>query len=136
MRRERPVVSIGIVSLITVFSILLLAVFSVLSLSGSRSDNELSVTTARAITNYYAAEAQAEQKLQELSVIAADNTKISLLDRCEAAGFEFEKDTYYQGTVVVYNIPIDDHRMLYTKVRIKENGVVERLYRQTIPTEL
>lgn len=134
MRRKRPVVSIGIVSLITVFSILILAVFSVLSLSGSRSDNELSVTAAHAVSNYYAAEAQAEQKLQELSVIATDDTGIPLWDRLEAAGFEIEKDTYYHGTIMVYNTPVDDRRMICTKVRIGKQGVPERLYRQTIPT--
>ncbi len=132
MKRGRPVVSIGIVSLITVFTILLLAVFSVLSLSGSRSDSVLSDRAARAVADYYAAEAQAEQRLQELSAIAADDLGTSLCERLQAAGFEIAADTSYPGTVVVYDTPIDDRRVLHAEVGIGEQGEVERLYRQTI----
>lgn len=134
MKRGRPVVSIGIVSLITVFTILLLAVFSVLSLSGSKSDSVLSDRAARAVADYYAAEAQAEQRLQELSAIAADDAVTPLGERLEAAGFEIAVDTSYPGTVVVYNTPIDDRRVLRAEVGIGEQGEVERLYRQTIAT--
>lgn len=134
MKGSRPVVSIGIVSLITVFSILILAVFTVLSLSGSRSDTSLSDTAARAVSNYYAAEAEAERRLQELSVLAAGDAEVPLGKRLEAAGFEIEKDNAYPGTVVVYHTPVDDRRVLRTKAGIDEQGEVERLYRQTIST--
>jgi hypothetical protein len=103
MKRGRPAISIGIVSLITVFTILLLAVFSVLSLSGSRSDSVLSDRAARAVSDYYLAEAQAEQKLLELSSIASNDTGTPLRERLEAAGFEISVDTPYPGTVVVYD---------------------------------
>jgi hypothetical protein len=103
MKRGRPAISIGIVSLITVFTILLLAVFSVLSLSGSRSDSVLSDRAARAVSDYYLAEAQAEQKLLELSSIASNDTGTPLRERLEAAGFEISVDTPYPGTVkIVY----------------------------------
>jgi len=132
MRRRRPVVSIGIVSLITVFSILILAVFTVLSLSGSRSDSVLSDTAARAVSDYYAAEAQAEQRLQELSATVAGDAKIPLSERLEAAGFEIAADASYPGMVVLYYTPVDNRRILRTTVGIDEQGKVERLYRQTI----
>ncbi|HHT24371.1 MAG TPA: hypothetical protein GXZ76_02475 [Clostridiaceae bacterium] len=132
MKRGRPVVSLGIVSLITVFTILLLAVFSVLSLSGSRSDSVLSDRAAHAVSDYYAAEAQAEQRLQELSAIAASDAEAPLSERLEAAGFEIAVDTSYPGTVVVYDTTIDDRRVLRAEVGIGEQGEVERLYRQTI----
>jgi hypothetical protein len=134
MKRGRPAISIGIVSLITVFTILLLAVFSVLSLSGSRSDSVLSDRAARAVSDYYLAEAQAEQKLLELSSIASNDTGTPLRERLEAAGFEISVDTPYPGTVVVYDTPIDDRRVLRIEVGIGEQGMVERLYRQTIST--
>lgn len=134
MKRGRPAISIGIVSLITVFTILLLAVFSVLSLSGSRSDSVLSDRAARAVSDYYLAEAQAEQKLLELSSIASNDTETPLRERLEAAGFEISVDTSYPGTVVVYDTPIDDRRVLRIEVGIGEQGKVERLYRQTIST--
>ncbi|HPY63843.1 MAG TPA: hypothetical protein PL100_03945 [Bacillota bacterium] len=134
MKRGRPAISIGIVSLITVFTILLLAVFSVLSLSGSRSDSVLSDRAARAVSDYYLAEAQAEQKLLELSSIVSNDTGTPLRERLEAAGFEISVDTPYPGTVVVYDTPIDDRRVLRIEVGIGEQGKVERLYRQTIST--
>lgn len=132
MKRGRPVISIGIVSLITVFTILLLAVFSVLSLSGSRSDSVLSDRAARAVSDYYLAEAQAEQKLLEISSIASNDTGTPLRERLEASGFEISVDTPYPGTVVLYDTPIDDRRVLRIEVGIGEQGKVERLYRQTI----
>ncbi|NLM15362.1 MAG: hypothetical protein GX218_05830 [Clostridiaceae bacterium] len=134
MRRGRPVVSLGIVSLITVFTILLFAVFSVLSLSGSQSDSVLSDRAACAVSDYYAAEAQAEQRLQELSAIAANDVETPLSERLEAAGFEIVVNTSYPGTVVVYSTPVDDQRVLRAEVGIGEHGKVERLYRQTILT--
>lgn len=132
MKRGRPVVSIGIVSLITVFTILLFAVFSVLSLSGSRSDSVLSDRAACAVSDYYAAEARAEQRLSELSAIAASDTETPLWERLEEAGFGISVDTSYPGTVVVFDTPIDDLRVLRAEVGIGEQGKVERLYRQTI----
>ena len=132
MKRRRPVVSLGIVSLITVFTILLFAVFSVLSLSGGRSDSMLSDRAAHAVSDYYAAEAQAEQRLQELSAIAASDAETPLRERLEAAGFEIAVDTSYSGTVVIYDTTIDDRRVLHAEVGIREQGEVERLYRQTI----
>lgn len=134
MKRGRPVASIGIISLITVFTVLLLAVFSVLSLTGSRSDSVLSDRAARAVSDYYAAEAQAEQRLQELAAIAADDTGTPLWERLEKAGFEIAVDTSYRGTVVVYDTPVDDRRVLRMEVGIGEQGAVERLNRQTIST--
>lgn len=51
-------VNIGLTSLILIFIILCLATFSLLSLSSARGDQSLAVRSAKAVTEYYRADAQ------------------------------------------------------------------------------
>lgn len=58
-----PPVVVGAVSLITVFAVLCLVVFSLLSLSTAQANMRLSDTSAAAVYDYYRADAKAEQLL-------------------------------------------------------------------------
>ncbi len=68
-KAQSSVVSIGVVSLITVFAVLLLASFSLLILSSSRQDKELSLRTAQTVTDYYIADATAEETIAKVDAI-------------------------------------------------------------------
>ena len=50
-------INIGLTSLILIFIILCLATFSLLSLSSARGDQSLAARSARAVTEYYRADA-------------------------------------------------------------------------------
>ncbi|MCI8608786.1 MAG: hypothetical protein HFE73_03985 [Firmicutes bacterium] len=58
--------AIGGISLLVIFAVLCLTVFSLLSLSTVRADSKLSEASAQSIAGYYAADAEAEKILAQL----------------------------------------------------------------------
>lgn len=67
-------VNIGLTSLILIFIILCLATFSLLSLSSARGDQSLAVRSAKAVTEYYRADAQGEKWLKQVDAILQKET--------------------------------------------------------------
>ena len=67
-------VNIGLTSLILIFIILCLATFSLLSLSSARGDQSLAARSARAVTEYYRADAQWEKLLKQADAILQKET--------------------------------------------------------------
>jgi len=67
-------VNIGLTSLILIFIILCLAIFSLLSLSSARGDQSLAVRSAQAVTEYYRADAQGEKWLKQADAILHKET--------------------------------------------------------------
>ena len=62
-------INIGLTSLILIFIILCLATFSLLSLSSARGDQSLAARSARAVTEYYRADAEGEKWLKQADAI-------------------------------------------------------------------
>lgn len=58
--------AVGGVSLLTAFAVLCLTVFALLSLATVRADGRLAEASARAISDYYAADCQAQEVLARL----------------------------------------------------------------------
>lgn len=67
-------VNIGLTSLILIFIILCLATFSLLSLSSARGDQSLAVRSAKAVTEYYRADAQGKKWLKQADAILQKET--------------------------------------------------------------
>ena len=67
-------VNIGLTSLILIFIILCLATFSLLSLSSARGDQSLAVRSAKAVAEYYRADAQGEKWLKQADAILQKET--------------------------------------------------------------
>ncbi len=76
-------VNIGLTSLILIFIILCLATFSLLSLSSARGDQSLAFRGARAVTEYYRADAQGEKWLKQVDVILQKETVADALSQEE-----------------------------------------------------
>ena len=68
MKKKYPLAAIGASSLLTVFSVLCLVVFALLSISTVHSQQNLSRFSAQAVADYYAAECRAEETLALLRV--------------------------------------------------------------------
>lgn len=69
MRKKDDGVTIGIpgaASLMVIFAVLCMAVFSVLALSTALADARLSDSSAEAVRSYYEADAAAEERLAQL----------------------------------------------------------------------
>lgn len=71
-RISTPVVNIGSASLLVIFLILSLVIFSVLTLTSANSDYKFSERAASRNTDYYAACALAEKTWDELDAAAAE----------------------------------------------------------------
>lgn len=100
---------IGLSSVFTVLLVLVLSVFSVLSLFTARADERLSRANADAVSAYYAADAQACR-------VEADFSRSGEAEREET-------------------IPMTQTQSLQIRLRRAVDGSVERLEWQTVRTE-
>ena len=95
-------INIGLTSLILIFIILCLATFSLLSLSSARGDQSLAARSARAVTEYYRADAkQADAILQkEMTKKAMDQEEIQALAKKMALelGCDADEETGFVST--------------------------------------
>ncbi len=131
----KSVVSIGIVSLITFFTVLLLVTFSVLIIVGARSDAQLSKQAAAAVTNYYIADGKAEQRLEMIhNTYLEEQATGDLTPALKAIGVNVVETTA-EGVVVDYTISIDTNRELYCKIFIPADAP-ENMVRQNWQTTI
>ncbi len=128
MNKNRSVITIGLASLITFFTMLLLTSFSTLIVSSARNDLELSKKTAQSVEVYYQADYLAEHKLSELansrtlffeSEMSEQNTdqplSYGLSKMIDDHGFSVT-DITNDGVVVVYDISINDDKILAVEI--------------------
>ena len=66
MRKREKAAAIGGSSLLVVFAVLCLSVFALLSLSTVQADSRLGIAAAESVSDYYAADSEAEQILAQL----------------------------------------------------------------------
>lgn len=91
----------GGASLLTVFAVLCLTVFALLSLSTVRADQRLSEASARAVEEYYAADLQAQEILARLRF------------------GELPDQVTVDGGKCRYAVPINDARELQVEVEVR-----------------
>ena len=107
--------AIGGSSLLTVFAVLALTVFALLSLSTVKADVRLADSAAKAVTDYYAADCQAQEILARLR------------NGERPEGVEFSGSGLLHAQYVV---PISDTQELQVSVILKETAdreyVIER----------
>ena len=95
----------GGISLLTVFAVLALTVFALLSLSTVRADERLSLASAQAVRDYYAADNGAQEILARLR-----NGETPV----EAESHSY--DSWHRGTRYTYAVPISDSQELQVEV--------------------
>lgn len=91
----------GGISLLTVFAVLALTVFALLSLSTVRADERLSLASAQAVRDYY----------------AADNGAQEILARLRAG--EVPLDVTIDGWIYSYAVPISENQELQVELRVE-----------------
>ena len=93
---------VGGSSLLVIFAILCLTIFTLLALSTAQADSRLSDASIKAVSDYYAADMEAERIL-------------SLLRQGE-----MPPDVTRQDNVYSYSCPINDNQSLFVTVQITE----------------
>ena len=91
----------GGISLLTVFAVLALTVFALLSLSTVRADERLSLASAQAVRDYY----------------AADNGAQEILARLRAG--EVPLDVTFDGGIYSYAVPISENQELQVELQVE-----------------
>ena len=91
----------GGISLLTVFAVLALTVFALLSFSTVRADERLSLASAQAVRDYYAADNEAQETLARLR-----------------AG-EVPLDVTIDGGIYSYAVPISENQELQVELRVE-----------------
>ena len=106
----------GGVSLLVVFAVICLTVFALLSLSTVQADVRLADASVRAVSEYYAADRQAQEILARLR-----------------AG-EFPDEITMEGDVYGYTCPISENRNLKVEVRLRGSEYTVLCW-QSMPAE-
>ena len=99
-----------------VFAVLCLTVFALLSLSTVQADVRLADASVRAVSEYYAADRQAQEILARLR-----------------AG-EFPEEITMEGDVYGYTCPISENRNLKVEVRLRGSEYTVLCW-QSVPAE-
>lgn len=108
-KKEISGIQIGTSSLILIFVVLCLTIFSVLSLMSSMSDMRLAQKSLAAVEEYYIADSLAEKKLKEIDMIIKNDHNFA-----EELGEMFDPAT----GLIYYEIPINESQALCVELDV------------------
>ena len=108
---RKPGFNVGSASIIMVFAILCLTIFSVLSFTTSNTDLRLSQRASKSIEDYYNAEYRAEDKIL---LIAQQLKKDGNLDSLRLQSGETNLNS--SSFSIQFTEPVDDRRMLLVEL--------------------
>jgi hypothetical protein len=111
----------GVTSIIATLVILVLIVFAALALTTARADLNLSKKMAEATSEYYAADAEAEDRIAEVARAARDDAEWR-----DRLGDGYVVTEEGGASLVAYEVPIDENRALSVRLRVAEDGAVSR----------
>ena len=114
------VTTMGVTSIIAILVILVLIVFSALSITTSKADLTLAQKTAETTSDFYAADAMAEETFAEIQDYFRKSevdigTKLKILGD---QGFEVDRDG--PSPTIAYSVIIDDKKSLFVKLTVDE----------------
>ena len=118
---NRSGIGVGSASIVLIFAVLCLTVFSLISLLVAKNNKSLSDTEAALVVGYYEADAKAEKMLAEL--IEADGHTSGEFTDGEIWSMW---DTQTDKEILSYLCPISDDKELYVRVTVG-NGYADIL---------
>ncbi len=126
--------SLGITSLITFFTILILVSFSLLVTTTARNDSQLSIRAADSVTEYYAADYLAEEKLMQLHNLVLQTPNENLIKVLEDNGYTVSQPSSSNEILVEYSVVVNDKKDLLVEIMIDLNhvGSLNRVSWQTV----
>ena len=112
-RERKGFSAIGVCSLITVFAVLCMSIFAVLSISSAQADRRLAEQSYAAMQARYAADCSAEEILSNLR-------QGKIPDGVECISENYGKPE--KKTTYIYSCPVSDTQELEVKVRINQKA--------------
>ena len=116
----------GSASIILVFAVLCLTIFSLISLTTANANQALTERQVQTVTGYYQADTLAERVLSQL--LALDEIPASIL------GVDITVDGDGQTDYVAYTCPASDGKALFVQVALYQNRY-DIVYWQLFDTE-
>ena len=118
--------TMGVTSIIAILVILVLVVFSALSITTSKADLVLSQKTSDSTKAFYAADAAAEERLMKISDTIKGNSNWTSAVR--------ELDCKVEGNMIHYVIVVDGNRNLEVDLKVAPSGAISRELWQIVPS--
>lgn len=111
---------IGTSSLVLIFTVLALVIFSTLSLSSARVDQRLAEKTAQYVDAYYKADALGEETLRDINRRLEETEMFSGTNReyMERIRFLFEDKVDMAGGILAYRIPMGEEQLLLVELKL------------------
>ena len=123
--------SMGVSSIIAILVILVLVVFSTLSLATSRADLKLSEKSSAGIKAFYEADSEAENRMAEAAAAIADGAGW----QTALAQKGYDVTPVDGGSLIAYTVPVDKNRKLEVELFAGKNGDLTRLLWQVVPAK-
>ena len=111
---------IGTSSLVLIFTVLALVIFSTLSLSSARVDQQLAEKTAQYIAAYYKADALGEETLRDINRRLEESEMFSGTngEYLERIRFLYEDKVDTAGGILTYRIPMGEDQHLLVELKL------------------
>lgn len=113
-------VQIGISSLVLIFTVLCLVVFSTLSIASAKSDQNLALKNQQYVMDYYAGDSKAEEMLKEINEKLMDfeatgsgKEKFSILVKQE-----FGDDYQLESNLLTYKVDLNKEQFLLVELKL------------------
>lgn len=122
-QRQKPIITIGVSSLLLIFLSLCLIIFAVLSLVSARADLSLSENMARRTRIYYEAESSAADFLSSLDEALVSHYQDSKDEESYFSSLSSdlpreENQLRLDGTSLSFAIPIDEEQQLFVQLEL------------------
>lgn len=122
-QRQKPIITIGVSSLLLIFLSLCLIIFAVLSLVSARADLSLSENMARRTRIYYEAESSAADLLSSLDEALVSHYQDSKDEESYFSSLSLdlpreENQLRLDGTLLSFAIPIDEEQQLFVQLEL------------------
>lgn len=115
IKSTRVVLPIGSSSLIVVFIVLCMAIFTAITYVTAANEQKLNNHTTKFLSRYYLANEQAARVLSDLQVKLDENTPPELL-------MNYEKHPIaVNGSYLDFDVPIDDSLIIRVRAEIRDN---------------
>jgi len=120
-------IGVGVSTIVTIFMVLLMTTFSMLTLASAKFDYNLSRLTNQATGDYYAADCQACQWLAEVQSIVDEQPPGQWIDSIGSLNPDTRVDqqTDNQAIVVYTSFRIDSKRFLDVSISIDGTGRIQ-----------
>ena len=114
--RQKIGINVGSASIVMVFAVLCLTIFSVLSFVTANHERKLAEKTAEAVQQYYQADWKAEMYYEELEKQLQEGVSVESL-----SGLDMTVQAMAEETQIQYAVPVDDAQELQVQLTVLPN---------------